>query len=409
MKAGYLSQHFKGVAVKSLSAVEVKPSQSNQHEFNGVTALRSVLGNPGEPCTFPAQFIYLTDYIEEPLRDEGFLTWYDARRNVSHRSAEGRLYFPSNQALQAASEGDTLVLAVLHDDRLLAVVIEHGTTIEQQVLWLFGFSEKAYPKISIREELETEQHRIAFASRVILEAIGIESQEPEDTFLDEMLSRFNGKFPSTMVFSEYAVSTLADVDAQDGPDDVLLARYEREEILFRTLERHLVGETLSNVGKIDDVDWFIKFSLSVQNRRKSRAGRALENHLELIFQELGIRYSRGALTENKAKPDFLFPSGEEYHDESFNASLLTMLGVKSTCKERWRQVLSEAARIDQKHLLTLEPAISENQTSEMKAHHLNLVVPVQIQATFKPSQQAWLLNLSEFIEVVKSRDLPPVT
>lgn len=31
-----------------------------------------------------------------------------------------------------------------------------------------------------------------------------------------------------------------------------------------------------------DVDGFIKFSLQIQNRRKSRAGLALENHLEDI-------------------------------------------------------------------------------------------------------------------------------
>ena len=31
-----------------------------------------------------------------------------------------------------------------------------------------------------------------------------------------------------------------------------------------------------------DVDDFIRFSLSVQNRRKSRAGHAFENHVEKL-------------------------------------------------------------------------------------------------------------------------------
>lgn len=52
----------------------------------------------------------------------------------------------------------------------------------------------------------------------------------------------------------------------------------------------------------------------------------------------------------------------------FSIIACTMLGVKSTCKDRWRQVLSEAKRIDNKHLATLEPGISENQTAEMQAH-----------------------------------------
>jgi hypothetical protein len=41
---------------------------------------------------------------------------------------------------------------------------------------------------------------------------------------------------------------------------------EREEILFRTLEKHLLGDQLRK-GFAEDVDGFIAFSLSVQNRR----------------------------------------------------------------------------------------------------------------------------------------------
>ena len=34
MKQGYLSQYFKGIAAKVLSAVEADYAKSNQHEFN---------------------------------------------------------------------------------------------------------------------------------------------------------------------------------------------------------------------------------------------------------------------------------------------------------------------------------------------------------------------------------------
>jgi hypothetical protein len=43
-------------------------------------------------------------------------------------------------------------------------------------------------------------------------------------------------------------------------------------------------------GFADDVDSFVAFSLSVQNQRKSRVGRALENHLEVGFAANRIRY-----------------------------------------------------------------------------------------------------------------------
>ncbi|MCI5132891.1 MAG: restriction endonuclease, partial [Candidatus Electrothrix sp. EH2] len=256
-----------------------------------------------------------------------------------------------------------------------------------------------HPGFSIREELEAEQDRIEFVSRVILESIGIIVEETEETFLDDMLERFNGTFPTTKIFSAYARSTLSLLTPGDGVDDVLMAWMEREEVLFRTLEKHLIGERLSN-GFDGNVDGFLSFSLSVQNRRKSRAGLALENHLEMLFQECGIRYSRTPITENKAKPDFIFPGAEEYHDSSYNETLLTMLGVKSSCKDRWRQVLAEADRIDDKHLLTLEAAISINQTEEMQAQRLQLVVPKTLHKTYRAQQQSWLMSVEEFTEFV---------
>ena len=115
---------------------------------------------------------------------------------------------------------------------------------------------------------------------------------------------------------------------------------------------------MQNKRRFSDVESFIKYSLSVLNRRKSRAGKSFENHLEALFKIRKIRYSREAITENRVRPDFLFPSIEAYNDGSFDASLLTMLGVKTTCKDRWRQVLSEAARISNKHLITWRAAIS---------------------------------------------------
>ena len=80
-----------------------------------------------------------------------------------------------------------------------------------------------------------------------------------------------------------------------------------------------------------------------------------------------------------------------------------MLGAKSTLKDRWRQVLSEAERIEHKHLLTLEPGISENQTDEMRAKHLQLVIPRALHSTYRLTQQAWLISVADFIPVVRAR------
>jgi len=174
----------------------------------------------------------------------------------------------------------------------------------------------------------------------------------------------------------------------DEPDAALTGWLDREEAMFRRLERRIVAARIGagfGAAHEADVDGFLSFSLSVQNRRKSRAGLALENHLGALLADNGIRHSRGAVTENGNRPDFLFPGAAEYRDPAFPAARLTMLGAKSTLKERWRQVLSEAARIPGKHLLTLEPGISQNQTDEMAAKALRLVVPRALHASYRPA------------------------
>ena len=69
---------------------------------------------------------------------------------------------------------------------------------------MFSLNTRASP---VREELETEQDRIQFASSFILEQLGIEAEAPEApaTYLDTMLEKFEGRFPSTDEFSAYAV------------------------------------------------------------------------------------------------------------------------------------------------------------------------------------------------------------
>jgi hypothetical protein len=406
MKRGYLSQYFRGIAAKKLSPVEVDAVRSNQHELNGDRNLRELLGECGASRTFGAKFIYLADHDASPVLDSAYLTWYDARqkarieRGVNRR--ECRLYFPDTVVSACAAPGDLLVLARMQDDTLLAVIAEGGSTIEQQLQWLFGFSDLIHPGFSVKAETESDQVKIDFAARLILEQIGVEVEDQDSSYLEVMLDRFSGRFPGTRQFSEFARSTIADLSAGDDADTALITWMDREEILFRTLERHLIAEKLRE-GFGEDVDGFIQFSLSVQNRRKSRAGSALEHHFAEILRVRGIQFERAAQTENRSKPDFLFPSGISYHDPKFPVDRLTVLGVKSSCKDRWRQVLAEANRVRKKHLLTLEPGISSNQTDEMKQRNLQLVLPRKLHESYTSIQQSWLLTVSEFLKVVQER------
>ena len=122
-----------------------------------------------------------------------------------------------------------------------------------------------------------------------------------------------------------------------------------------------------------------------------------------MFDACEIRYTRQGVTEQKSKPDFLFPGVKEYNDSNFPSLRLTMLGVKSSCKDRWRQVLAEANLIEQKHLLTLETSISTNQTEEMRSKMLQLVLPRPLHRTYTEDQQKWLLDIDTFVNLVRER------
>lgn len=413
MKAGYLSEYFEGVAAKRLRAVEVDARRSNQHEYNATSAMKQFLGLPSENITIPARFIYLTDDDPEPLVEDAYLTYGDRRTGTFYKKtgkprSEYRLYFPTTNISLNSCEGDLLVIAKKRDGDLLVIVAENGSSIARQIEWLFGLSTLKHPGFSVRSELETEQDRVAFAASIVLENIGIVVDSPSDSYLDQMLKHFPKGFPTTRAFSAYARSTLTDIQSDDDSDMVLMAWMEREEILFRTLERYLISDRLSKGFAPEgdrgvDTEGFLQFSLSVQNRRKSRVGLAFENHLEEILNRKKVRYKRGVVTENRCKPDFLFPGIAEYRNPAFDPLNLTMLGVKSTCKDRWRQILSEASRIPGKHLLTLQPSISENQTREMMAEKVQLVVPASLHTTYTVEQQAWLYDLNTFISMVKER------
>lgn len=405
MKQGYLSEYFEGVAAKRLSAVEADETRSNQHEYNATKAMLAFMGRPSGKMRLPTRYIYLSDRDQEPVFEDSFLTLYDSRENHPTRS-EYRFYFPTTKVSQLAAAGDFLAIAKCRDGKTLVIIAEEGSSASSQIEWLFGLSSEQLTAFSVRANLEDDKDRINLASTFILESIGMAIEPTEPEWLDLVLDRFGAEFPKTLDFSKFARETLAHMDPRDDPDATLIAWMEREETLFRAMERHLIADRLAqgfiNDGKVD-VDGFLGFSLSVQNRRKSRVGLALEHHLAHLFEILKISYSRGKITERHSKPDFLFPCVENYHDPAFNIKKLTMLGVKSTCKDRWRQILSEADKVGKKHLLTLEAGISASQTDEMRSQGVQLVLPRSLHGSYNTAQQAWLQDIRSFTELVIAR------
>ena len=222
----------------------------------------------------------------------------------------------------------------------------------------------------------------------------------------ELVSELND-FPETILMSKYARDIVNSAyhyntcAIANSCDKVLLSWIDAEYKLFACLEEKVYRESYTQ--PFPSCQSLIEFSNKILNRRKSRAGKSLEHHLATIFAANELRFEEQVVTEGNKKPDFIFPDSDSYHNFQFPADKLVMLGAKTTCKDRWRQVLNEADRIDNKHLFTLQQGVSRNQMEEMQAEHLTLVVPKQNIDMFHPDFRDSIFSLEKFVTMVREK------
>ena len=224
--------------------------------------------------------------------------------------------------------------------------------------------------------------------------------------LEDFVNKFSS-FPDTRMMASGArdcfnkAYNIREDYITNCPDELLLNWVDTEYRLFKFMEEKVYSNVISK--PFGSVDAFVQAANEVLNRRKSRAGKSLEHHLSDIFTKNKLVFEEQAVTEDKKKPDFLFPNGECYHNLEFPADNLIVLGAKTTCKDRWRQVLTEADRVDVKYLFTLQQGISKNQLKEMHDSNLTLVVPNKYISSFPQEYQSKISDLSSFIAMVKSK------
>src|SRR5580700_1087011 len=190
-----------------------------------------------------------------------------------------------------------------------------------------------------------------------------------------------------------------------NPDKRLLRRRECEFEIFKSVEEAVELPVIK--AGFTSIEEFTARAQTILQRRKSRSGRSLELHARALFVEEGLKEGSQFVHQppesdpGKRGPDFLFPSSAAYADGGFPANRLRMLAVKTTCKDRWRQILTEADRITTKHLLTLQEGVSEKQFREMVGEGVQLVVPEPLKSSFPPSVQEHLQTLESFIADVR--------
>ena len=228
----------------------------------------------------------------------------------------------------------------------------------------------------------------------------------EQNEFERFLGRVGVGFPTSDAMSEAArkICNAVYMHAESvfsNPDRALLEWMNLEYKLFRALERVRYGDRISQ--GFDSVEEFIETATQIINRRKSRAGKSLEHHLSAIFKSHRLIFEEQAVTEGNKRPDFLFPSQEAYRLGSYPTDRLITLAAKTTCKDRWRQVINEADRLRgrPKYLCTLQQGISAAQMDEMESELVILVVPQPYISSFPKDRQNRIWSLSRFVDYVK--------
>jgi hypothetical protein len=221
--------------------------------------------------------------------------------------------------------------------------------------------------------------------------------------MDSFVDSLQGGFPTGRVMSETARELYNRVydHVQNiilKPDSELLAWNATEYTLFRRIEEVQFGQRIRQ--GFPSMKEFVDTANSILNRRKSRAGKSLEYHLEEIFRKNALPFETQVITEERKKPDFVFPSGSAYHNASYPSNKLIVLGAKTTCKDRWRQVVTEANRVETKYLCTMQQGISAQQLHEMQSERIVLVVPKEYIRTYPKEYQPLIWDLKKFIAFV---------
>jgi hypothetical protein len=317
---------------------------------------------------------------QNDLRTESSFTYYSSKNEL--RITKFGRSFPF---LNPEQTGALFVFTRQSADQYSAFFLETEDDIEQ-FLSAFGIG-------------PTETNHMIDTSAVLPET-------QERIAIQEFIDTLTVDFPLSDVMSAAARDIQNRVYnhleyIRTNPDRKIIEWTNTEYALFRAIEHARYGDKISH--GFTSVDEFITMANMVLNRRKSRAGKSLEHHLSAIFDGNDIQYTAQSVTEGNKKPDFLFPSQAAYHNATFPTDKLISLAAKTTCKDRWRQVINEADRLRglPKYLCTLQQGISPAQMDEMQAENVILVVPRPYIASYPADRRDRIWTVTKFVDYVR--------
>ena len=325
---------------------------------------------------------YVSIIWNEDFQTESRFIYYGQKTRNEYRITRMGKGFPY---LKPDHTGDLFVLAKNNEEEYSGYILEYEDDIDE-FLGAFGMLPS-----------DTGQ---------LIEKSSITPEYMQQMLFENYICNLEVDFPTSSEVSEMARTFTSKLHPQPGamiyePDKILLEWTDMEYSLFQKLENNKYSSVIQH--GFENIDEFLKISLEIINRRKARAGKSLEHHLSALFHGNFLKFEEQVRTEGNKKPDFIFPGEKEYHNSGFPSENLIFLGAKTTCKDRWRQILNEADRIPVKHLCTLQQGISPQQMEEMKTSGVKLVVPKPYIADYPKEYRSEIWTLSEFIGYVQEK------
>jgi hypothetical protein len=269
---------------------------------------------------------------QDGRRTDSVITWYGAAKHEYRLTRFGKDFPFLNEDVV----GDLLVLIAQSRDEFLAYVLDFDEDIEE-----------------IQSALGVE----AFESWGVYLHGAAQQVESEDDCIGRQIREFAAtltSFPAGDVFSEITRRILMACLKKFGQltsDDTLMFSFQTEYRLFQAVERQVCQNEVA--GRLfKSIDDFLHTAASIMNRRKARAGRSFENHVEHLLIRAGIPQTMRPSLGADGRPDIVIPDEKAYFDQEWPDQKLFIVGLKTTCKDRWRQVLNEGRRIHTKYILT---------------------------------------------------------
>jgi type II restriction enzyme len=282
--------------------------------------------------------------------------------------------------------GDLLILIPRGDAQLIAFVLDDEEDVETVQAQLGVDIVKSWAVFGA--DAHTDAH----------------TEDSDDEKIDAAIWTYAGslsEFPCTDALAGETQQVIAQYFSgfeRMTPDALLLRLLKTEYLLYQLVERQLCTPEIARLFR--SVDEFLKTANSILQRRKSRAGRSMEHHCRYVLARAGLPFDAQPAIDGA--PDLIIPSAAAYNDLSFPTENIFVVGIKRTCKDRWRQVIREGQRIKAKYLITIQNGISLTQLRSMEQLGVTLIVPKPLHKEYPSEFRPRLLSVAGFIDRVKS-------